>query len=511
VTTSDEKTNPEDRGPSQKHRVSYSHGVLLTGIGSGVSVVFLFLETMVAVRFIDPTSYGIYALLIAVVGFLVVLADVGCKSAVTRLIASKDRDQQAALANSIVIFRLLMVTVVSLVIWLGRDLLLLFDSTGDLLRYASYIPMMLAVTSLDELFFGMLRGFHAHRSIAVAAIIRSVLRLGITVVFLVVFDLGVLSLIYSWTIAFGLSSLYGYLVLPIPKRLIYQPSLIVEILRFGFPLHLTRFLGLMSGRIHVLLLGALAGPTSVAFYSVASRLPSGAQSVSESYITVYFPAITQLVVNKRQAQASNLLNHSVRLASFAMASAAIFSVVFSREIITFVFTDQYLEASLAFGLKMIGLQGFLVVSMMGYSLTAAGYPKRSLSENIARSVWAILGDLVLIPILSFVGPALSSLSANYFTSPLLVWLLSRSGYTVKVAAYVKQTILLLFCSGLFWLTLSVDAMLAANLLFKTAIIILFVVLNMVFATVSFSDLGLVLPAKLTHLLGIKREPLFDGQ
>jgi phage-related holin len=160
---------------------------------------------------------------------------------------------------------------------------------------------------------------------------------------------------------------------------------------------------------------------------------------------------------------------------------------------------------------MIGLQGFLVVSMMGYSLTAAGYPKRSLSENIARSVWAILGDLVLIPILSFVGPALSSLSANYFTSPLLVWLLSRSGYTVKVAAYVKQTILLLFCSGLFWLTLSVDAMLAANLLFKTAIIILFVVLNMVFATVSFSDLGLVLPAKLTHLLGIKREPLFDGQ
>jgi O-antigen/teichoic acid export membrane protein len=483
----------------------FRRGVYFTGSASTVNIVLLFVETMIAVRLLSTANYGVYVLLIAVVNFFVVAVDFGAKTAVTQLIASGDQSRQSAFANTALAFRLLVIAVISSLIWLGEDVLLLLDQSRALLQFVGYIPLMLLVASFDELFLAMLQGFRAYHQMAVAQITRSVLRILLTIVFLVVLKMGIVALIYSWIISFAISSIYQYLVLPVSKRAVFQRAVLGEILRFGFPLQLTRFLWFAFRRVHVLLLGTLAGPASVAYFEVAARIPDALQRLSESYTAVYYPTVTSMLAVGNRKQAGWLLDQSLRLVSFATALAALMTVLFSRQIVTLLFSERYLESAPAFGLLMIGFHMTFIVNLMGYTLTAAGYPGRSLGENITRATVNILADLLLIPVFGFIGPACATILAGYMANPVAVWLLRRSDITVTVSPYVKQTLLLMVCAAFFWWIQPVE------ISYKLSMAILFVMLNVALSTISWEDFNLIVPAAVTRRLHLAKESLPYGR
>ncbi len=466
---------------------SFSRGVFFSGMGTAVNIVFLFLETVIAARLLAPEDYGVYVILIVVVNFLVMTIDWGQRISVTQLIAASDPVRRQVVVSTAWGFRLIVVLLVSILILVGQPLFLWINSTAAVPQYMLCIPLMIAAASFDELFLGMLQGFQAYRRMAIGLFIRSVLRLGLTAVLLVVFDLGIMGLIYSWIISFAVSALFQFLVLPVSRRFVYQRPLLGEMLRFGFPIQLSRFLWFGFSQMHVLLLGTLAGPTSVAFYSVAARIPQALQRLSESYIAVYFPTTAALLSRGEHRQAERVLDRTLRLISFSAALVALVAVVFSREIMTLLFSEQYADSSMAFALLMIGFHVTFVLIILGYTLTAAGYPGRSLEENVFRTTLTIVGDLLLIPVFGFMGPVYASLGAAYASNPVAIWLLRRSGIAVVLAPYVKQTTLLLVGAALHWWILP------AGLAYKLTILVAFAFINVALSTVSREDLDLVLP------------------
>ena len=466
-----------------------------------MSIAFLFVETMVAVRWLDTESYGVYVLLTVVVGFLVMVVDFGCKTAATQLIAGSVGARQGELASTALQFRVMVVILGTVVVLLGRNALLWLDPSAALLRYVVYIPIMLLVVSVDELFLAVLQGFQAFHHMAYATIIHAVLRLGLSVLFLGVLDLGMMGLIYSWIVSSGVSATYQYLVLPHSKRLRCQRPLLGEMLRFGLPLQGNRLLWFASGRVDVLLLGMLVGPAGVAYYNVATRIPTALMRLTQSYIAVYFPSMTELVSEGKRKQAHWLLDHSLRLISFALGVIALTAVLFSQQIVTLLFSEKYAPSSTVFALLMIALPLTVVASLMGYTLTAAGSPGRSFGANVVQTTLSVLANLVLIPLLGFAGPALASMTAYYVTNPLCVWFLRRSNISVTVTSYVRQTALLWLCAGLFWWTRPTAFVL------RLAMILLFVVLNVALSAVSLDDLMLVLPKGVAMRMGIRKEAL----
>lgn len=466
-----------------------------------MSIALLFVETMVAVRWLDTESWGIYVLLTVVIGFLVMVVDFGCKTAATQLIAGSIGVRQGALADTALVFRMVVVAMISLLVLLGRNALLFLDPSAALLRYAVYIPIMLLVVSIDELFLAVLQGFQAFHHVAYATSIHAALRLGLSVLFLGVLDLGVIGLIYSWIVSSGVSATYQYLVLPYAKRLRCQRPLLGEMLRFGLPLQGNRLLWFASGRVDLLLLGMLVGPTGVAYYNVATRIPTALMRLTESYVAVYFPSMTTLLSQGKRKQAHSLLDHSLRLVSFALGIIALTAILFGQEIVTLLFSQKYAPSSTVFALLMIALPMTVLANLMGYTLTAAGSPGRSLGANAVRTVLAVLADLVFITLAGFVGPAYASMIAYYVTNPVCVWLLRRSNIRVTTTSYVRQTALLWVCAGLFWWTRP------TAFAFKLAIILLFGGLSIALSTVSLHDLMLVLPRGVALRIGIRKETL----
>jgi O-antigen/teichoic acid export membrane protein len=494
----------EEEEQSPAHGSLFRQGVLFNSGGSLLNIIFLFLETIVAVRLLSPESYGIYVLLIVVVNFLVTAVDFGFKTAVTRFIAGSDHDQQAALAHSSLLFRLLVLAVITLVIWISKDILLLLDSSGEVVRYAAYIPIMVAVASVDELFLAMLQGFRHFKAMAIDQIGRSLLRLSLSLIFLTIFDLGTMALILSWIISFTLSVIYQFFVLPIPKRVTWQHSKLPSVLRFGFPLQLNRLLWYVSSRVDVLLLGVFAGPTGVAFYNIAATIPSALIRLAQSYIAVFFPTMASLISENKRRQANWMLDHSLRLCSFVGALGAIGAVVFSKEIITILFSEKYANSSMAFALLMLAFHMTLLVNLTGYTLTAAGFPKRSLVQDTTNVVFGVIGDLLLIPKLGYTGAALANMISSYAANPVAVWLLWQSNLRLRIKGFAKQIALLWFCVALFWFIQP------TGFIYKIGIILVFIVLNCAFSTISVEDLNLVLPDILIKRLSSLKDTLHRG-
>lgn len=491
---------------------SMQRGVMYTGSGLAVMIAALFAETMIAVRALTPESYGSYALLVVVVNMLVVLVDFGCKTAVTQLIASSDHDRQRAVVRSALLFRIAVLATTTTAIWLGGGILGRLGVPQVIVQYIGYVPVLLAVASVDELLLAMLQGFQSYSRIAVAQTIRSVLRLCLTATFLVLLDLGVAALLYSWTLSFAASSLYMYLLLPgarrpgTPRRagFVAERRLLGELLRFGMPLQASRLLWAFFRQVDVLLLGLIAGPASTAYYAVASRIPDALHRLAESFTAVYFPTVASLWSQRKLGAISEILNRSLRLISFVSALMALGAVVFGAEIVELLFSATYAPSSVAFALLMLAFHVTLLLNVLGYTLTAVGQPGRSLVENVARTGLNIAGDLVLIPVLGFLGPPAALLISVYTVSPFAVWLLRRSNVPLEVAACVRQTLLLLLCAlGYWWFTPS-------DLAVRGGVVALFVALNLLLGTVARDDLTLLLPDRFFRRTADVEESISHG-
>jgi O-antigen/teichoic acid export membrane protein len=478
----------------------FRRGVFFTSTGTVITIISLFLETMIAVRMLSTESYGLYVLLIAVVSFFVTIVDFGCKATITQFIARSDPSQKAALVYSTLIFRLFVLAVVSIFIWLAGNLIIYLDPSGKLAQFSIYIPVMLIAASLDELLLAELQGFQTFRQMAIAEIIRSIFRLLLTSVFLVVLHLGVMSLIYSWIISFVLSTLYKYFSLPIPKKILWQLSQLKSLLRFGIPLQVDRILWYLSNRADVLLLGIFVGPVGVAFYNIAVTIPNTLIRLAQSYVSVFYPTMAALIADGKRKQAIWMLDHSLRLCSFAGALTALVTVVFSSQIITLLFSEKYKSSSLAFSLLMIAFHMTFLITLTGYTLTAAGYPKRSLGQTSVNVILTILVDLILIPLIGFIGPAYSQVISTYTANTVSIWLLKRSDIQLTVTHFIKQTVLLWIGVALFW-WITPD-----GYILGLAIIVAYIILNVLLATISFEDFKLMLPDNVISRLKNLKKP-----
>jgi O-antigen/teichoic acid export membrane protein len=502
ASSAHDNTENENLSPAL-HRPSYSQGVFLTGAGTVISIALLFLETIVAARILDTNDLGVYVLLVVVVEFLVMVVDFGCHTAATQLIASSDSVRQEAIANTTLVLRAVLLAVVSLIIYASRDALLLLDPSGYASKYAFYVPAMLVVASFDELLQGLLQGFQAYRYMAIAQIVRSVLRAVLSVVFLTTLQWGVMGLIYSWIISFALSTAYQHLVLPIPKRLCFQQSLMKDVLRFGLPVQGMRVLWFVLVRINLMLVGVFTGPSGVAYLNVASRIPTAFFRLAQSYLTVYFPAVTEMLAEKRRARAHWILDQSLRLLSFILALGALIAVLFGQQFTVLLFSDKYEPSSSVFGLLMIELHMSVLLALMGYTLTAAGHPGRSLSQNVVRTALTLVANIFLIPSLGVIGSAYASLIGDYVTNPVCIQLLRRTDIQVAVAPFVKQTILLWLSVVVFWW------LRPTAFVYTAGLIAVFLVLNLVLSTISVRDFAMVLPDAVAKRFRIRRETTYD--
>jgi len=484
------KNEKETIHQTNQKRWSFSSGVLMMGSSDIIFILTMFAEMMVAVRYVNTDNYGIFILLVTITNLLVMFIDFGFKTTITQMLASKSKIEQIKVFNIVFLSRCFVIILIFLPFIFGNEVLAHFKLSKDTLKFSIFIPIMVATQSLDELCMSGLQGCHAYHFSAIVWAMRSIVRLGLTFVFLHFFRLDILGLIYSYIFSFGLSAIIQYFLIPIQKKFVFSYKVMKEILTFSIIIQMGRFFWFASSRMSTLLLAMFVGPVQVAYYGVAERIPKAFQNLYTAFISVFFPSMTTLFAEKNYKKAIETMNQSLRLFSFLMAFGALIIVLFGEQIVTLLFTDEYTASAPVFSLLMMALHMGLLVQIMGYTLTSAGYPTRSLIENIFRATSVVLISFLLIPRYGIIGAAAAILIANYLSNPLAIWLLKKIDIHVNNRKYLFQTLTLWACAIVYHL------LKFEKIYFKILLLIVYVSINIALVTISLDDIKLVIPEKI---------------
>lgn len=404
----------------------YIESVLLTWLGNFGRIVIGIVALRLVTGAIPEEALGAYWILTSLAGLLANLADLGLGLAVVRhLPLAADRLDRRSLMQSVLLLRVLSLAGLCGLILLGKPFVLrLFDAEAVSATYP-YLYAFVILTSLGELYSNFLQGQNRFRMLATLALVTSVARLVLIVLFVRTWQLGVPGLFYAETIALLLTMAISAALSGHGWRLRFDAGLGTRQVRFGFPLYLNTLLAYTANRINTVMIGSMSTTTAVSYFSVAGRVPDQLQFILRAYVFVYLPNMSRLLAGPDATQARRLLAASLRLMSFVFAVLGLALSLFRHEMLTVLAPPSYQVAAGAVPLLLGGLCFAALGQIMGNTFVALGDSKTPVLINVWTSVLSFGLNWFCIARWGFMGAAWANFVFNIIAYGITDAVLSR--------------------------------------------------------------------------------------
>jgi O-antigen/teichoic acid export membrane protein len=328
------------------------------------------------------------------------------------------------------------------------------------------------------------------------------------VVLVQLFDFGLYGLLIAKLISGTFSVLLAHFTTRVKYSFVYNLAILKEMLGFGFPLQMQYIFSFVFSRIDTVIIGSLLGTSGVALYEIARKIPDAVKQLYTVFISVYFPISANLYATEKKEKTEDLINNSIRILAFITLFGALISVLFGKEIIVLLFSEDYLASYFTFVLLMVGMTLHYFENTLGYSLIAIGDSDKPLIVNIVRSIVSVIGNLILLPKIGFVGAACVSVTSFIIAIPLDAFFLRKKKLHINWIEYFKPLVVFGTLSVLFLISGT------SSLLLKIVIAIIYLPACLGLSVFTLKDVFAVTnEAKLTLariLRRILRRPKFEG-
>ena len=403
-------------------------GTIFIGAARISTIVLGLVSVMLATRYLTTDAYGAYVLVILFSNFLAQFLNFGLGLVIPKYLASnEDENYKTTLVNTVFHFRVIVVLVVGLSLVISRPLIAGFVNSASTTDIFTATPMVFLIISFTQLFESVLRGRFKFKAIGVIEFISEVIELVLLILLVVVYRLGFWGLIIAKVASQTNWAILAYRAIHFEHKWEFNVTLLKEMLKFGFPLQMQYIFGFAFSRLDTLLVGSLLGTRGVAFYDIAKKIPDSLMQLYSVFISVYFPLSANVYATEKKEKTDYVLNNSIRLITFLAVFAALLIAFFGKNIIILLFSEEYLASYWVLVLLMIGLILEMVEGILGYSLVAIGEPDKPLYISIMRSVFSVVGNLTILPILGYIGAAIIYILGNLIALPINIFFLKRKG------------------------------------------------------------------------------------
>jgi len=427
----------------------FLRGVAGVGLGTSIQITLGFFAFLLGARWLPPEQFGAFILLQVVNFFFLAVADVLLqKTAVTQFLVAEPEPGKPRIVFVSLTYRIVTGFGLSAVLLGALPLAAHVFRSPELWRLAPLAPAFFLLSSLDELLFAVLQGLHRYRQIALAQVLTGTARLALVVVLLATLRTGVMGLVWAFVASLAVSVSVQWLGVGLKPKVNFDRATYARLMRFGLPLGANNTLTFFFSKLDRFLLGWMMGPSGVAAYEVAARIPDNLQRLYQAFQSVFFPNVSELFSRNRRDEAEAVLNHSIRLLSFASMSAALFVLLFRDALTRLLYSGAYAGSALAFAILMVSLNMAVSGNLMGTALVAAGRSDRPIRISVVMAATSLGGNLLLIPRLGVVGAACAAVAANYCTNlTVSVWYLHREHVRIWWGPFVKPIALFGACAS----------------------------------------------------------------
>lgn len=230
----------------------------------------------------------------------------------------------------------------------------------------------------------------------------------------------------------------------------------VKATSYNFSVHIRPLLILFSINVSVsiytvldtIILGLFTDPENVSYYTVPLRLVKMFWMVVGGIGTVLIPRMSNLFINNDNEGIKALMKKSFSIVFLLTIPFCFFSVYFTKEILTIISGDKYLNAVSAFRILSVVPLIIGVCNVLGTQfLLPIGDEKKILYGTIAGLIISLLFNIVLIPYIKFIGAAVTCVLAELTVCLYIVYAAKKRININLDKSLLWQIFLCLFITG----------------------------------------------------------------
>lgn len=369
-----------------------------------VSAGLGFLGITYFAREVGAATIGAFFLFQALLGILTIPADFGLRGAVEKRIS--EGDSQSQLLSSAIALKTVPLIIIVIGILLLRPLINNYLGA----RLAILLAAAIVLQETAQLAIFVLKGELRVGETAILRIARQTTWVGVGA-FFVTHGYGSVGLVYGLLAGFGVMLVGGWYKISVtPDR----PS--IPDARSLFDYGKYNLISSIGGKLYswtdVAVIGFFLTQTQVGAYEIAWRVTAISLLFSKAIAGTIFPQVSEWKSKDLDERIGGIITQSITPTLFFVIPAFLGTAVFSEEILTIVFGEEYAIAAVVLVLLMCDKVFQSVQLLIGRSLQAIDKPNLAAQAAIISLVVNILLNIVFVIEFGILGAALATVISS---------------------------------------------------------------------------------------------------
>ncbi len=315
-------------------------GVKWTTLSTVVVTILQLVQLAILARFLDPSAFGLMALVMVVIGFSQAFLDMGISNAI---IHKQDitREQLSTLYWVNILAGILLFGIISLVAPFVAE----FYKEPELTELIMLVAITFIIQPFGQQFMILWQKEMRFSEIAKIDIVNKSISLLVSA-YLAYKGYGVYALVYG-TLAGIISQTVQFMYIGLKEHkpsFVFRVSEIKEFLSFGLYQMGEKSINYFNSQIDVILIGKLLGTETLGVYSIAKQLIMRPAQVINPIITkVTFPTMAK--VQNDMKQLKNIYLKTINYLSSVNFPIYVFLFIMSQEIVIILFGRDWIMAA----------------------------------------------------------------------------------------------------------------------------------------------------------------------
>lgn len=373
--------------------------------------VISFAAAVVIARHLGAGDFGVFTFSFAAITLVIVIFQAGMTPLVVREVARNRAEAPRLLTVSLVVRAVGAAAVVAVAA-------AFYAVTGSPAALAAALAAVaLGFSSILASFTDVFQGFERMEFVAVVLVFNNLATLGF-ILCAVSVDAGVLPIIGLYAVANLISILFAA-ILCFAK--FARPTAGVRWVDFkGFvaeavPFSLSALVATLYWRSDAVLLKLLAGDRAVGIYGASARIVEGLVLVAGSFREAIYPILSRFWPSSPDPFRDASRTAFKFLIALAIPMGAGTSIV-AYKLFPFIYGPDYAEGWIVLAILIWALVAIFIRELSAATLFAFNLQKLVLASNALGAVTAVGLNLVLIPYVSYLGPAVAGVTAAVITT-----------------------------------------------------------------------------------------------
>jgi len=378
-------------------------------------VVFIYIA-----REFGPAIFGEYNWSKALVQYFILFAAFGFDNvAMIKILKEKNNFETMKYEYNRILLHKFLFSLISYILLI--IFIVFFDGNNETKLMSILIGLSILTVSLNNTWF--FRSFQQSEIPLITELIK--ITFYIIMVTINYFTLkSIIVIIISWVVAEIISYIYSNIKSPF-KFTPFSTSISKDIVKLGTPFFISGFFATISLNIDILLIGILRDSEEVGYYSAMYKIVSLIMVISAIIFNAIKPILIENFYKKNIEFLSDFTLNIKKYCLIIVIPMGLYSSLFQKEIVNFIYGSQYASVSNVFALLMLYASIFLFREVFGYQMISYGLQNKYMNIVIATGILNFALNFLLIPKYGLIAAAVTTIVTEILNLILMKYFVDK--------------------------------------------------------------------------------------